>query len=48
LEVFKYRVLRTVYELERQEVAGSWRRLRNEELHNLYALRNIIRMIKAM
>jgi hypothetical protein len=28
-------------------VAGGWRRLHNEELHNLYALPNIIEMIKS-
>jgi hypothetical protein len=28
-------------------VAGGWRRLRNEELHNLYAAPNIIRVIKS-
>jgi hypothetical protein len=28
-------------------VAGDWRRLRKEELHNLYASANIIRMIKS-
>jgi hypothetical protein len=28
-------------------VAGSWRRDYNEELHNLYASPNIIRMIKS-
>jgi hypothetical protein len=28
-------------------VAGGWRRLHNEELHNLYIPRNIIRMIKS-
>jgi uncharacterized protein involved in tolerance to divalent cations len=27
--------------------AGDWRRLHNEELHNLYASANIIRVIKS-
>jgi hypothetical protein len=29
------------------EVAGGWKRLHNEELHNLYASRNIIRVEKS-
>jgi hypothetical protein len=28
-------------------VAGSWRRLHNEELHNLYTSQNVIRVIKS-
>jgi hypothetical protein len=28
-------------------VAGDWRKLHNEELHNLYSSPNIIRMIKS-
>jgi hypothetical protein len=28
-------------------VIGSWRKLHNEELHNLYSLPNTIRMIKS-
>jgi hypothetical protein len=31
----------------REEVAGGWRRLHNEELHNLYASLNTIRAIKS-
>jgi len=29
-----------------EEVTGSWRKLCNEELHNLYSSPNIIRIIK--
>jgi hypothetical protein len=31
----------------REEVAGGWRKLRNEELHKFYALPNIIRVMKS-
>jgi hypothetical protein len=33
---------------KREEVAGGWRRLHDEELHNWYTLPNIIRGIKPM
>jgi hypothetical protein len=36
-----------VFGLKRDEVTGGWRKLHNEELHNLYSLPNIIRMIKS-
>jgi hypothetical protein len=45
LRAFENRVLRRMFGHKRQEVAGGWRRLYNEELHNLYASPNIIRMI---
>jgi hypothetical protein len=32
---------------ERDEIIGGWRKLHNEELHNLYSSPNIIRMIKS-
>jgi hypothetical protein len=32
---------------QRVKVAGAWRRLHNEELRNLYASSNIIRMIRS-
>jgi hypothetical protein len=32
---------------KREEVAGSWRRLHNEEFHNLYTSPNIIWVIKS-
>jgi hypothetical protein len=45
--VFENRVLRRIFGPKREEVVGGWRRLHNEELHNLYASQNIIRVIKS-
>jgi hypothetical protein len=45
--VFKNRVLRSKFGPKRDEVTGGWRKLLNEELHNLYSSRSIIRMIKS-
>jgi hypothetical protein len=44
--VFENRVLWRIFGPKREKVAGGWRRLRNEELHNLYASPNIIMKIK--
>jgi hypothetical protein len=41
--VFENRLLRKIYGPTRDEVTGSWRKLHNEELHNLYSSPNIIR-----
>jgi hypothetical protein len=43
--VFENRMLRRIFGLKRDEVTGDWRKLHNEELHNLYSLLSIIRMI---
>jgi hypothetical protein len=40
--VCENRVLSIIFGPKREEVAGDWRRLHNEELHNLYT--NIIRV----
>jgi hypothetical protein len=45
--VFENRVLRRIFGPKREEVAGGWKRLRNEELHNLYASTNIVRVMKS-
>jgi hypothetical protein len=42
-----HRVLRNIFGQKREEMTGDWRKLRNEELHNLYCSPNIIRMIKS-
>jgi hypothetical protein len=47
LRVFGSRVLRRMFVPMRDEVIGGWRKLHNEELHNLYTSSNIIRMIKS-
>jgi hypothetical protein len=44
--VFENRVLRRMFGPKREEVAGNWRRLHNEELYKLYTSPNIIRVIK--
>jgi hypothetical protein len=46
LRVFENRVLRRIFEPKRDQVTGGWRKLHNEELHNLYSSPSIIRMIK--
>jgi hypothetical protein len=47
LKVFENRVLRRIFDLKRDEVMGVWRKLHNEELHNLSSLSYIIRTIKS-
>jgi hypothetical protein len=37
LRLFENRVVRRMFGPRKEEVAGGWRRLHNEELHNLYA-----------
>jgi hypothetical protein len=44
--VFENRVLRRIFGLKRDEVTADWRKLHNEELHNLYSSPSVIRMIK--
>jgi hypothetical protein len=47
LRVFEHSVLRRIFGPTRDEVTGGWRKLHNEELHNLYFSPNIIRMTKS-
>ena len=47
LRVSVNRVLRRVFGHKTDEVTGEWRKLRNEELSDLYYLPNIVRVIKS-
>jgi hypothetical protein len=47
LRAFENRVLRRIFGQKRDEVTGGWRKLHNEELHNLYSSPSIIRVIKS-
>jgi hypothetical protein len=44
--VFQNWVLRRIFGLKRDEVTGEWRKLHNEELHDLYSSPSIIRIMK--
>jgi hypothetical protein len=45
--VFENRMLKRIFGPKRDEVTGVWRKLHNEELHNMYSSPSIIRMIKS-
>jgi hypothetical protein len=47
LSVFENRVLRRIFGPKRDKVSGEWRKLHNEELHNLYSSPNIIRQMNS-
>jgi hypothetical protein len=45
LRVFENWVLRRIFGQKRDKVTGEWRKLHNEELHDLYSSSSIIRII---
>jgi hypothetical protein len=47
LWVFENRVLRRIFGPKRDGVTGGWRKLHNEELHDLYSSPSVIRIIKS-
>ena len=47
LRVFEKMVLSRIIGPRSDEVTGEWRRLRNEELNDLYSSPNIVRVIKS-
>jgi hypothetical protein len=46
LRAIENKVLRRISGPKRDGVTGGWRKLHNEELHNLYSWPSIIRIIK--
>jgi hypothetical protein len=47
LRVFENRVLSRIFGSKSDEMTEGWRKLYNEELHNLYSSPSIIRIIKS-
>jgi hypothetical protein len=47
LRVFENRVLRGIFGPKGDEVIAGWRKLHNEDFHNLYCSPSVIRMIKS-
>jgi hypothetical protein len=47
LRVSENRVLRKIFGPKRDKVSSGWRKVHNEELHNLHYSPSIIRMIKS-
>jgi hypothetical protein len=45
--VFENKVFRRIFGPKKDEVTGGWRKLHNEELHDLYSSLSIVRVIKA-
>jgi hypothetical protein len=45
--VFENRVMRRIFGPKTDEVTVEWRKLHNEELHNLYSSPDIIRQVKS-
>jgi hypothetical protein len=45
--VFENRVVRRIFGPKRDRMTGGWRKLHNEELHNVYSSPSIIKIIKS-
>jgi hypothetical protein len=47
LIVFENRVLRRIFGSKRDEATGEWRKLHNEELHDVYSSPTVVQVIKS-
>jgi hypothetical protein len=47
LRVFENMMLRGIFGPKRDEVTRDWRKLHNDELNDLYSLRNSVRVVKS-
>jgi len=47
MRVFEKRVLRRIFGPKRDKITREWRKLRKEELNDLYSLLNIVQVIKS-
>jgi hypothetical protein len=47
LRISENRVLRIIFGTKRDDATGEWRKLRNEELNDLYCSPSIVRVIKS-
>jgi hypothetical protein len=45
--VLESRVLRRIFGSKRNEITGEWRKLHNEELHDLYFSPTFVRVVKS-
>jgi hypothetical protein len=47
MRVFENKMLRKIFGPKRGEVTGEWRKLHNEEFHDLYSSPSIIKIMKS-
>jgi hypothetical protein len=47
MRIYENRVLRRMFGPKGDEVMGGWRKVRSGELHNMYSLASIIKIIKS-